>query len=100
MYTNEVLNQKIQEYLIKKEAAAALDKEAAEIAKSIIDEIDSRSEAEKKGYEKVITERLTEHTTKEAREKLKDLFPDTIDKYISVSLSRFLNRSACKKAIQ
>lgn len=73
------------------------------LAKLILAENDKRNEtADAKSRDRfmgvrVITERLNENATQAGKQVLKDLFPDHVDDYINVTLSRFVNSRALKK---
>lgn len=96
MCTDRELKEKIVMYSELHNELKKLVSLKDEIAKFIITELDNRNTDTFDGY-KIITERLTEHATKEGKQALKDLFPDHVDDYISVSLSRFVNTANAKK---
>jgi len=97
MCTNEVLREHIRNYATLKAAAADLENQIEEEKRFIIDEMDNRKTLEFEG-KKIITERLNETATKAGKEILKATFNgDEIGKYLTVSLSRFVNSANAKK---
>ena len=97
MCTNEVLRNHIRNYAMLKAAAADLEKQIEEEKKFIIEEMDNRKTLEFEG-KKIITERLNETATKAGKEMLKAAFGSSeIDKYLTVSLARFINTANAKK---
>lgn len=93
----------IQEYNTVYSELSELVAKKDNLAKLNIAENDKRNEtADAKSRDrfmgvKVITERLNENATQAGRQVLKDLFPDHVDDYINVTLSRFVNSRALKK---
>ena len=97
MCTNEVLKEHIRHYAMLKAAAADLESQIEEEKKFIIAEMDNRETLEFEG-KKLITERLQETATKAGKDLLKSTFSgDEIGKYLTVSLSRFVNSANAKK---
>ena len=86
----------IASYVNYSNHVAELEKIKREIAADIMQEMETRKTDIFEG-KKIVTERLTENTTKAGKEKLKKLYPDTIDKYLSVSYSKYVNTANCKK---
>lgn len=93
----------IQEYNAVYAELSELVAKKDNLAKKILAENDRRNETTDaksrdrfKGV-KIITERLNENATQDGKQVLKDLFPDNIDDYINVTLSRFVNSRALKK---
>lgn len=93
----------IQEYNKTYSELSELVSKKDNLAKLILAENDKRNEtADAKSQDrfmgvKVITERLNENATQAGKQVLKDLFPDHVDDYINVTLSRFVNSRALKK---
>lgn len=98
MCTDKELRQKIITYNNYSIQVSELEKIKKAIQAEIIAECDARGTDNFEGY-KLITERLTETATKEGKQALKTLYPETIDKYISVSYSRFINGRNAKKIV-
>lgn len=96
MCTDSELRLKIQMYNELQNELKKLVSQKDELAKFIINEMDNRQTVSFDGY-KLITERLVENATKAGKQTLKDLFPDRVDEYINVSLSRFINSANAKK---
>ena len=96
MCTDSELRLKIQMYNELQNELKKLVSQKDDIAKFIINEMDNRQTVSFDGY-KLITERLVENATKAGKQTLKDLFPDRVDEYITVSLSRFINSANAKK---
>lgn len=94
--TDRELRIKIQMYNELQNELKKLVSQKDELAKFIINEMDNRKTVSFDGY-KLITERLVENATKAGKQTLKDLFPDRVDEYITVSLSRFINSASAKK---
>jgi len=93
----------IQEYNTVYAELSELVAKKDNLAKLILAENDKRNEkADAKSRDrfkgvKVVTERLNENATQAGKQVLKDLFPDHVDDYINVTLSRFVNSRALKK---
>lgn len=97
MCTNTELKKHIRNYAALKAAAADLEKQIEEEKKFIIEEMDTRKTLEFEG-KKIITERLQETATKAGKEILKATFTGgEIEKYLTVSLARFINTANAKK---
>ena len=97
MCTNTELKKHIRNYAMLKAAAADLEKQIEEEKKFIIAEMDNRKTLEFEG-KKIITERLQETATKAGKDVLKAAFGSSeIDKYLTVSLARFINTANAKK---
>lgn len=94
--TDRELRIKIQMYNELQNELKKLVSQKDELAKFIINEMDNRKTVSFDGY-KLITERLVENATKAGKQTLKDLFPDRVDEYINISLSRFINSANAKK---
>lgn len=93
----------IQEYNKTYSELSELVYKKDNLAKLILAENDKRNEtADEKSRNcfmgvKIVTERLNEHATQAGKQVLKNLFPDNIDDYINVTLSRSVNTRALKK---
>lgn len=94
--TNSELKKRIESYNAYSAKAKELEAIKKELQKEILEELDNRGTDTFEGY-CLITERLTENATKEGKQALKEMFAETIDKYINVSLSRFINGRNAKK---
>ena len=104
MCTNEELKAKIRMYSDVSAEIGKLDKLKKELSAFILAEIDSRNQQTRDPEkldmfegQKVIASRLNETATKEGRQFLKDNCGQDIDKYLNVSLSRYVNTVACRK---
>ena len=103
MCTNEILTEKIRMYVEVSAEVSKLEKLKKELSAFILQEVDNRNktadpqELDMFSGQKVITSRLNETATKEGRQFLKDNAGQDIDKYLNVSLSRYVNTAACKK---
>lgn len=98
MCTDRELKRLIASYVNYSESIANLEKIKRELASEILQEMETRKTDTFEG-KKIITERLNENATKAGKQALKELYPDTIDNYLNVSCSQFVNTKACK-AIQ
>lgn len=97
MSTNTVLKKHIRTYAMLKAVAADLEKQIEAEKQFIIGEMDARKTIEFEG-KKIITERLNETATKAGKEILKATFTGSeIEKYLTVSLARYINLAAAKK---
>lgn len=103
MCTDNVLREKIRIYCDVSAEVSKLQKLQKELSNFIKAEMDSRNrtadpqELDMFSGQKVITSRLNETATKEGRQFLKDNAGQDIDKYLNVSLSRYVNTAACRK---
>lgn len=96
MCTNETLKKHIRKYAEISDQIKKLEELKKAESVFILQEMETRNDNELDGI-RIIMERLREDATKAGKEKLKDLFREDIDKYISVSYSRFVDTRNCKK---
>lgn len=104
MCTDNELRTKIRMYCEISAEKSKLEKLQKELSAFIRDEMDRRNETitdpkQKDCFEgkQVITSRLRESATKDGLQYLKKSFTEDIDKYVSVTLSRYVNTAAAKK---
>lgn len=103
MCTDRELRQKLQDYIAVSAEYSRIEKLKKQLSAEIVAEIDSRNKtADPKSLDyfegqKIITSRLQENATKEGKQYLKSVFHNDIDKYLKVSLSRYVNTAAAKK---
>lgn len=104
MCTDRELRIKIRMYCEITAEKSRLEKLQKELSDSIKKEVDSRNEtvtdpAQRDIFDNVqiITSRLNEKATKEGRQFLKDNIKEDIDRYINVTVSRYINTAAAKK---
>lgn len=104
MCTNIELKTKIEMYIDVSNELSKLEKLKKELSSFIVSEMDERNEMvadpdnlDTFGGKKIITSRLTENATAAGKQFLKDNAGNDIDKYLSVSLSRYVNTAAAKK---
>lgn len=98
MCTNTELKTKLQLYCNVADEIKKLESIKKELSSFILTEMENRKT---NTFENVliITERLTESTTKEGKAELKKLYGNEIDKYLSVRYSQFINTRNAKKII-
>lgn len=96
MCTDATLKKHIREYATLKNQISELEKLAKAESEFILTEMETRNTKEFDG-KTIVTERLNENATKEGKQVLKDLFPDTIDNLLNITLSVFINTAAAKK---
>lgn len=97
MCTNEVLRNHIRKYAELQIVLKTIQEDLQTERDFIISEMDNRKTLEFEG-KKIITERLQETATKAGKEILKATFTgNEIEKYLTVSLARYINSAAAKK---
>lgn len=99
MCTNETLKKHIKKYAELAAQIAELEKLKKAESQIIVREMDSRK-TDTFNNVKIINERLSESVTKEGKKELKKLYPETIENYITVSYSKFVNTANAKKIAQ
>lgn len=103
MCTDRELRQKLQDYLVLSAEYSRIEKLKKQLSADIVAEMDSRNKTadpESLDYfegQKIITSRLQENATQEGKQYLKSVFSNDIDRYLKVSLSRYVNAAAAKK---
>ena len=103
MCTDRELRQKLQDYLLLSAEYSRIEKLKKQLSAEIVAEMDSRNltaDPESLDYfegQKIITSRLQENATQEGKQYLKSVFNNDIDRYLKVSLSRYVNTAAAKK---
>lgn len=104
MCTNIELKTKIEMYIDVSNELNKLKKLKEELSAFIVGEMDKRNENANDpenldvfAGKKIITSRLTENATAAGKQFIKDNAGNDIDKYLSVSLSRYVNTAAAKK---
>lgn len=104
MCTNIELKTKIKMYIDVSNELNKLEKLKKELSAFIVGEMDKRNELTNDpenmdifGGKKIITSRLTENATAAGKQFIKDNVTGDIDKYLNVSLSRYVNTAAAKK---
>lgn len=96
MCTNQELKSKIAIYCNVQQELKKLEDLKKELSREIISEMEIRKTDTFEDV-KIISERLTETATAAGKQELKKLFSSDIDKYISISYSKYLNTRALKK---
>ena len=98
MCTNTELKTKLQLYCSVADEIKKLESIKKELSSFILNEMENRK-TNKFEDVLIVTERLTESVTKEGKNKLKKLYGNEINKYLSVSYSQLVNTRNVKKII-
>ena len=98
MCTNEEMKVKLSMYMDVSEEIKKMEAVKKQLAAFILDEMEARKTDSFQDV-KIITERLTETATAAGRQALKNLYRENIDKYMSVSCSRFVNTRNVRKVV-
>lgn len=96
MCTNETLKKHIRKYAELASKISELEKLKKIESQFIVQEMDNRK-TDTFDDLKLINERLSENVTKDGKQELKKLYPETIEKFITVSYSKYVNTANAKK---